>query len=175
MDQHMRAIERLWRRVSHIVGLGRITATDDSGTVHQGQVKLGADEIRDNTPVLGVYGLASHARPGSDAVVLFIGGDRSNGVVVATGDQRVRPTGTQPGDVVLHNDIAGMSITLGRDGIRISGGGLPIVIEQTPSVTIKSKLVVEQEVTAMSTGAAVNLSTHTHRDPQGGTVGKPEG
>ena len=176
-DQHGRSIERLWRRVSNLVGFGRITATDDTGGVHKAQIKLGQDEIRDATPVLALYGMHSHAPPGSDVTVLFNGGDRSNGLAIASGNQGARPRGTQAGEVALY-DNQGQQVFIGRNGIRIVGAGLPVTIDATAGCTINAaagltinaaagvrivgKLDVTQEVTAMKDGPSVTLSQHRH-------------
>jgi phage baseplate assembly protein V len=127
------AIERLWRRLLLMIGRGRITAADDTGPVQKLQLQLGAEELKDNTPRLAEYGLASMPPAGSDAVLLFLAGERTNGVVIATGNQTWRMRGLASGEVALHDD-KGQCIYLSSDGIRIDGGGKPIQIANTPSV-----------------------------------------
>src|SRR5260363_84925 len=79
--------ECLFRRVMLVVGRGRLRTGWDDGPVERHQARLGALELRDHTPRLAEYGFASMPPVGSDAVVVFIGGDRSNGVIIATGHQ----------------------------------------------------------------------------------------
>jgi phage baseplate assembly protein V len=127
------AIQRIIQRIQHVIGRGRVTTGNDGGNVQLLQVKLGADEIRDNTPRLAEYGLTSMPPAGSDAVVVFIGGDRSNGAIVATGHQASRLKGLKPGEVAIYDDL-GQSVYLTRAGIVINGGGLPINFINTPSI-----------------------------------------
>lgn len=166
-DANGRAIERLWRRVATMVSVGRITTTDDAGGVHKVQVRLGADELRDNTPVLTIYGLHSHAPAGSDATLLFVGGDRSNGLAIATGNQAARPRSTQPGEIGIYDD-QGQAVFLSRSGIRISGAGKPVTITGTPKLRLECDLEVTGEVKAMCDGASVTLSQHRGHSGSGG-------
>lgn len=115
----MDALTRLYRRVMMIVGRGRITTTDDTGPVQITQVRLGADELRDQTPRLAEYGFTSFPQPGADAVVVFLGGDRSNGCIIATGDRRFRLTSLAPGEVALYDDLD-QAVHLTRTGIVVS-------------------------------------------------------
>ncbi len=166
-DAHGRAIERLWRRVATMVGVGRITATNDADGVHKVQVRLGADELRDNTPVVTLYGLHSHAPVGSDATLLFIGGDRSNGLAIGTGNQAARPRGTMPGEVGMYDD-QGQAVFMSRSGIRVIGAGLQVTITGTPKVRLECDLDVTGEVKAMCDGASVTLSQHRGHKSDGG-------
>lgn len=127
------AIERLWRRMQLVVGRGRIKTGSDAGLVQTQQVQLGALEIRDNTLRIAEYGFTSMPLPGCHAVVIFVGGDRSNGVIVGTNDQNHRLKNLQPGEVAIHDD-QGQSIYITRNGIVINGGGKPISFTNTPSI-----------------------------------------
>lgn len=113
------SLQRLWRRVLYTVGRGVIRLVADAGNVQIVQVRLGQLETRDNTPRLAEYGFTSNPPPGSDAVLLFIAGDRSNGVVVATGHQASRLKGLVPGEAALYDDL-GQFVRLTRTGIVIS-------------------------------------------------------
>ncbi|WP_233873575.1 phage baseplate assembly protein [Paraburkholderia adhaesiva] len=67
------------------LGRGRIRRVDDSGAAQRIQVQLSKNETRDTTPRLAEYGFQSNPPAGSDAVAVFLGGNRSNGVVIACG------------------------------------------------------------------------------------------
>ncbi len=134
------AIERVWRRLLLAIGRGRITFVDDAAQVQRVQVQLGSDEVKDNTPRLAEYGFQSNPPPGSDCVVLFLAGERTNGVVVATGNQRWRLRALADGEVAISDD-KGQKVYLSAAGIRVDGGGLPIEITNTPSVRIDSPAV----------------------------------
>jgi phage baseplate assembly protein V len=123
----MSEVERLWRRIRMMVAPVKITATNDTGPVHRVQVRAMAPETIDNLPVLQIYGLASHAAAGSDAVAIFIAGDRSNGMIVATGNQQSRLRNLKPGEVALY-DNSGTVVKLA------AGGNVQITCKGTVAV-----------------------------------------
>ena len=168
MSEYRAAIERLYRRVMFAVGRGRTTAVNDAGSVQKLQVVLGALETRDNTPRLAEFGFTSNPPPSSDAVVLFVGGDRSNGVVIATGNQQYRLVGLASGDVAIY-DSRGASVWLTPAGIVINGAGLPMQINNVPTMTQNGDLRVTGAVIAgFGTGDQVALQTHKHGGVQSG-------
>lgn len=150
------ALERIWRRLVVAIGRGRVTIVDDAAQVQRMQVQLSADEIKDGTPRLAEYGFQSNPPPGSDCVVLFLAGERTNGVVVATGNQTWRLRALATGEVALSDD-KGQKVYLSADGIRIDGGGLPMQIFNTPSLTINSPAV--HMTGALTVDGAINSGT----------------
>ncbi|CCD30345.1 Putative Phage baseplate assembly protein V [Candidatus Glomeribacter gigasporarum BEG34] len=144
-DQTLPAgLERLFRRVMLMIGRGRLTTGRDDGPVQRHQARLGALEVRDHTPRLAEYGFASMPPVGSDAVVVFIGGDRSNGVIIATGHQASRLNHLKAGEAALYDDL-GQRVILTRHGIVIEGAGLPVTLRNTPEVTLKASAKVRIE------------------------------
>lgn len=191
-------IERLQRRVLMMIGRGPITATDDSGAVQTAQVQLSGLETRDRTPVLYHYGFTSNPIPGARGVVAFVGGDRSNGVVIATGDQRFRMTGLQSGEVALYTD-EGDRIHFQRGRIARIVAGTRLVIDSP--LTVFTGAIAHGNADG-STGGTLRLTAdllqvtgdiidhgdsnastvqtirqvfdaHTHPDPQGGNTSPP--
>lgn len=129
------AIERMYRRILLVIGRGRVKTGNDEGAAQLQQVRLGPLETIDNLPRLAEYGFNSMPPADTDAIVLFMGGSRSQGVIVATGSQRYRMRSLKPGEVSISDD-KGQSIYLTQKGIVVNGGGLPILVENTPSVTL---------------------------------------
>jgi phage baseplate assembly protein V len=124
----MSVADRLYRRVMNMVATVKITATDDTGPVHRAQVRGFPPETIDNMPVLQIYGLASHAMPGSDATALFTSGDRSNGTIIATGNQQYRLRNLKSGEVALYDN--------GGNIVKLANGG-NIEITCPHGITIK--------------------------------------
>jgi phage baseplate assembly protein V len=152
--------ERLWRRMLFVVGRGRIKTGDDSGQVQKQQIQLSDTEIRDNTPRVGEYGFASMPLPGCHGIVVFVAGDRSNGVIIGTNDQVHRMKNLLPGEVAIYDDL-GQSVYLTRNGIVVNGGGFPINVTNTPLVTMQTSLHVTGNIVADG-----DVSARRHR---GGT------
>ncbi|MET3132230.1 phage baseplate assembly protein V [Oxalobacteraceae bacterium GrIS 1.11] len=134
------AIDRVYRRVLMLIGRGRVTTGDDSGNVQMLQVKLNEGHVRDGTPRLAEFGFTSMPPNGSDVMLLFIAGDRSNGVIVATGHQASRMKNLKAGEVAIYDD-QGQSIHLTRAGIVIHGAGLPVTITGTSGITLDTPVV----------------------------------
>ena len=157
--QTARMVEQLHRRSTMLVSPGTVTLADDSGQAQRLQVQFAPYELRDGLPRVAEYGFTSVPFPGADAVALFLGGDRSNGLVIATGDQRYRLRALATGEVALWDD-QGQFVKIGRAGIVVQGAGKP--------VTVQGDLHVTGEVTAHFGGASVSLGGHTHGGVQTG-------
>ena len=129
----MTATDRLYRRVQMQTASVTISATNDKGPVHlvQGKVR-GTPETIDNLQTLNLYGFASHAPIGSDALVIFGNGDRSNGAIVATANQKARPRNQKSGEVTIYTDEG--------DSISLQQGH--IVVVTTKTVTINAATAV---------------------------------
>lgn len=190
-------LQRLGRRLQMLTGLGRVKLVNDAGQVQTLQLTITPLEVRDNTPRLAEFGFTSNPPAGADAALLFVAGDRSNGVVIATGHQLYRLKGLASGDAAIH-DSRGQSVWLTPGGIVINGAGLPLVVNDTPTVTVNASTSVTLNTpTTHCTGnldvdgnivAQGDVSDHTnknmagmrtvydghdHTDPQGGTVSAP--
>lgn len=131
-------MRQFWRRMQLVVARGRVTASDDTGTVQKLQAQLNFGEIRDGTPHLAHFGFTSRPPANADVVFVFMGGDRSNGVAIATGHQPSRPTGLQIGESMLY-DLFGKSIWLKEDGgIVVEANNSPVTVNNATLVTISA-------------------------------------
>lgn len=129
-----RCLAPLRRRIQLMVGRAIVAAIDDSDGIQRLQITLSGDETKDDVERIGQYGLASVPKEGAETVVLFLGGTRDHGVVIACDDRRCRLKGLQEGEVALYTD-EGDKIHLKR--------GNKIDIE-TGELTVKvSKFLVE--------------------------------
>lgn len=121
-----------------MIGRGRVTVSNDTGSVQVLQLRLGPLEVRDSTPRLAEFGFTSRPPVGADAVLVFVGGDRTNGVVVATGHQASRPTGLAEGESMVY-DLFGKFIHFTEDGgILIEANGSPVTVSDATVVTINA-------------------------------------
>lgn len=168
------AVRRLGARILSVVGVGLKSTGDDSGQAQTLQVQLGSDEVRDNTPRLAEYGFTSNPPDGSHVTVLFVGGDRSNGVVIATNDPETRKRNLAPGEAAVY-DNTGKWVYLQADGIEIEAAGQPVTVNGATSVTVNGSSAITlsaPSITLKNAGAALKslctqamlelYNNHTH-------------
>lgn len=136
-------LQRMMRRIQLATGWGRVTFSDDSKTAQLLQVKLNDSETRDGTPRIAEFGFTSRPPSGSDVLVVFLAGDRSKGVVVATAHQASRPTNLQEGESMIY-DLWGKSIYLTQSGgIIVDAKGTPVTVNNATTVTINAAEAVQ--------------------------------
>lgn len=127
----------LLRRVRLIVGRGTLHRTNDAGAVQTVQAEFLKGEVRDAMERAQNYGFTSHPHPGAEPVAVFLGGDRSNGLVVVMNDRTFRLKALEPGEVAIYDDLD-QKVHLTRTGI---------VVETPLNATVKAgkKLRLEGE------------------------------
>ncbi|UHH28289.1 phage baseplate assembly protein V [Pseudomonas veronii] len=136
-------LQRMMRRIQLATGWGRVTFSDDSKTAQLLQVKLNDSETRDGTPRIAEFGFTSRPPRGSDVLVVFLGGDRSKGVVVATAHQSSRPANLQEGEAMVY-DLWGKSIYLTQSGgIVVDAKGTQVTVNNATTVTINAAQAIQ--------------------------------
>jgi phage baseplate assembly protein V len=144
-------IDRLYRRILMSVAPAIITATNDKDPIHKVQLAInGTPEKIDNVGVMQLYGIASHAPVGTDVTTIFMSGDRSNPVVIATGNQKARIRNQQPGEISLYTD-EGDTLAFNREN------KINVNSKDTVSTTAKNAVKVD---TKDATVKASNSITH---------------
>ena len=138
-----RMLGPLRRRVQSMVSRGTLGAIDDERQAQELQVELLDDEAHDGVERFQQYGFTSVPHAGAEATVIFPGGLRSHGIVIAVEDRRYRMRGLKGGEVALYDD-QGQSILLGRDGVRIVTPKT-VTIEAEQDVLVKSAGQVKVE------------------------------
>lgn len=126
----MTQLARLVSGLRRVVGIFRVLVTKDEAGLKQQLVQVIAnkggprelEEVIDDVPRVGHYGLHYVAPFGAEAVAIFLGGDRSMGVVIATAHRESRPTDLLEGEVMLYNGLTGSYVKLLADGTIRSKG-----------------------------------------------------
>ena len=131
--------------------------------------------------MLQQYGFASVPDDGSEAVALFVGGSRDNGVVIATqGEASVMPS-LDKGEVALFSRH-GQKIVLRKDGT------VEVEAASEKDIIFKSSLVVDGDIESSGGISAkgdikgadlktdlLSFSSHIHTaPPSGGSTSGPE-
>lgn len=181
----MREIRSIQQRVMMAIARGVVRAINDAGKRQTVQVELLKDELRDGVERMQNYGLTSHPHPGGDAAVVFVSGNRDQGIVLAYENRQFRVVGLQQGEVCLYDDL-GNRVSLLRDMVKVEAMQHAEVIAPTVkivgAVTIDGSLTVngasqlsgDVTTTGQITNNGKNIgSTHTHPGDSGGNTGVP--
>ncbi|GCE89694.1 bacteriophage protein [Komagataeibacter diospyri] len=156
--------DRLFRRLQGLFQIGRIsTPPDDTGTVQTGQVTINGTAIRDGVPIIQDYGFSAVLPVGSDAIVLNVSGDASNGVVIRSIHKASRPKGLKNGQVCLF-DMAGNQVLL------TNGNGISVTPQSGQPITLNGKTVINGplEVSDDATIGGIGFLEHLHGGVQSG-------
>ena len=128
----MNQFRHIANRIASMLGVGRVTAIQDGG---------GTQSVQYQTPLevasahrLAEFGFSSGLPVGTDVVLAFLGGDRSNPVVIATNHQRYRHSDLSPGETVMYNQW-GLYIQLTEDGISIDAKGQDVTVNNAKNLT----------------------------------------
>lgn len=195
-EQLTRFISPLTTRVRNMIVRGVIKLVDDKSKVQRIQASLLAGELKDGIERYQEYGISTNPPAGTEALVVFCGGSRNNGVIVATGDRKFRIKELQPGEVAIYTD-EGDTIKLARNRkIQVSTMHLEVNAAEDVTYNTKRFIVNATEKAAYTTPilstsadftAGGNVSdkkstmqamrdkynSHTHPGDSGGTTGSP--
>lgn len=108
--------------LANMVARAVVQLVNDAGGIQIMQLSVLEGETREGVERFQEYGFTSAPRAGAEAVVLFVGGRRDHGLVVAVDDRRYRVKGLADGEVALYND-AGARVHLKADGTIEAGAG----------------------------------------------------
>lgn len=134
------ALGRMRRMLTRVV----LKLADDSPKMQAHQVESYDGVVRDQVEHFQHYGFTSVPHPGAEGVGLSIGGSTNHMVVLNVDDRRYRMKGLEGGEVAIYDD-QGQSVHLTREGIVVKGAGLPMVFEDTPSITFRADNFVRFE------------------------------
>lgn len=130
-------VDRLARRVLLLVGRGRVSApVNDGGSVQMLQAQINPLETIDNLRRIAEFGFTSVPPEGSDVAIVFVGGDRSSGLVIGTNHQGSRPTGLNPGETMIFTQDGKQIYLTAGGGIVVKANGQPVQVEGATTVTI---------------------------------------
>jgi phage baseplate assembly protein V len=161
----------LGNRVMMMIARGVLRGVTDSSSRQTLQVELLKGEIRDGIERMQNYGFTSHPT-GGDVAVMFLGGNREQGIVVAVDDRRYRLTTLQAGEVAIYDDL-GNKVELLRDMVKVTA--VQHLQAEAPTTEIVSAVTITGSLTVNGstniTGSLTNNgkavgSTHRHAGGQ---------
>lgn len=169
----------LARGLGNMLARGTVVLVNAATKMQTLQVKLLSGEAKDGIEHFEGYGLTVKPHPGAECVALFFGGDRSHGVVIAVADRRYRMTGLAEGEVALHDDL-GQHVHLTRTGIVVYSALITLdatTVHVTGNLNVDGNIVGQADISDHNNKSMAGMRTvynsHTHSDPQGGSVGTP--
>ncbi len=133
-------LSQLYRQIKMILGIGRVTASNDGGTVQTVQYQTPL-EVRDDTPRLAEFGFSSGLPANTDVVIGFLGGDRSSAVIIGSNHQSFRHVGLNSGETVIYSQW-GQYIKLTEKGIIIEANSQPVTVNNATEVTVNASVKV---------------------------------
>jgi len=128
LDDLRRLIRPLQILLANVVSRAVVRRVDDGPKMQLLQVALLEGEVRGDLERFQGYGLTSVPKDGAEAVVVFPGGRRDHGLVVAVDDRRFRLVGLEEGEVALYTD-EGDRIHMKRGGIVEVKAGTKAVVD----------------------------------------------
>lgn len=195
-DQIKRLVDPIITRVRNVASRGVIKLVNDKTKIQQMQASLLAGELKDGIENYQNYGFSSVPLKGMEVLVVFCGGDRSNGVVVASGDRTYRLKELKPGEVAIYTD-EGDYIKLARGRkIQVNTLHLEVAAAEDVSYTTKTMNINASNSVNITTpviNASQNISAggdindkkstmqtmrntfngHNHPGDSGGSTGTP--
>lgn len=157
-------------RIKMMVARGVVKAVADSGGIQVIQAGLLADELRGGLERFQNYGFTGVPLSGADAAVVFLGGNRDHGIVLAVDDRRYRLKGLESGEVAVYTD-EGDKIVLKRGGI-IEVTASTKVRMVTPKLEVTGDIIDNcdtQPRTMAGMRQIYNIHTHAENDSGGPT------
>jgi phage baseplate assembly protein V len=123
-------------RLSDFFARGVMTLADGAKKMRSVQVRLLADEVRDDLEHVEPYGFTSEPLPEAEAFTLFFDGDRSHGIVFTIADRRYRLKPLKAGEVAIFDDL-GQKVHLTREGLEVyTPGWLHATVDKDTEITV---------------------------------------
>lgn len=164
-------IDKLINRILMLVATAIIERVDDSQKIQKNQVSVFSDDVRSNIDRFQQYGFSSVPVPGCQAILICPGGSKDRSIVIATDDERYRPTGLNQGEAIMFNHLG--------DYAKMDKNGR-FYINVSDKVYIDGDLEVTGDIRDNIGSNSDNLAAmrskfnaHTHPGDSGGTTGTP--
>lgn len=158
-----RAMKPLKERVFLMIGRAVIAAVDDSKDIQEAQISVLAGEAMERIPRIQEFGFASNPPKDSEAIVVALGGNRENLVIIATDKRTVRFKNLASGESAIYTDD-GTHIHLKKNGTLDVLAATKVLVtvpetEITGNVLIGGSLTVAGATTLQSTLDVTGVAT----------------
>ncbi len=110
----------LKRKVLLMVSRAVLHTVNDGLKLQGVQISGYRGEVLDSVERFQDYGFTCHPKPGAEAIVLALGGNRNHSIVIAVDDRRFRLKEMEEGEVALYDD-QGQVVYIKRNGLHLEG------------------------------------------------------
>lgn len=144
----------------------RTLRVDDSGPLQLIAVQGLIGELRDDCPRIGEWGIASNPPLSSQAVVVALGADRGQLVVIGVEDRNTRRKNIPGGAIEIYSSHASARIRIDAagvisiDGSAVNGTTGPVTLNVTGNIAITATGTADITATGAATvnGSAVTVN-----------------
>jgi phage baseplate assembly protein V len=134
-----------------IAGKAVVKMTDDSKEIQEAQVVALSEEVLSRVPRIQEFGFSSNPPKDSEAIILSLGANRENTVIIACENRAVRIKNLAPGESAIYTDD-GSIIHLKKSGeILVKSSAKVIVDSPSAEFTGNVKIAGNLEVAGLST------------------------
>jgi phage baseplate assembly protein V len=144
-------------RIANLAARALVRLVNDGAKLQVVQLGVLAGETREGCERFQEYGFTSVPLAGAEAVVIFPGGSRDHGLVVAVDDRRYRKKDLQPGEVALYNND-GLFVLLKSGRAVVTAPELRLGSDAAANYVALANLVDTRVAALVS---AFNAHTHT--------------
>lgn len=137
-----KAIAPIQRKVLLTIGRGIILATKDSDGIQVIQGSFLAGETKSDVEKMHHFGFSSHAPKGSDCIMVCVGGNRENGIIIATESRQYRFKDLGEGEVALYSQSG--------DFVHLKDGNVIDVKTKTLNITADTEVNITTPTTNIS-------------------------
>lgn len=155
----MAGLKAVENRVRMMLARAIVSLVDDAAQAQALQVELLEGESQDGVERFQQYGLSAHPHPGAEALVAFVGGLRSHGVVLAVEDRRYRLKGLQQGEVALYDDL-GNVVLLGREALTVTAVAKLRVEAPAVEIACETATVDASDTVSMTAPGGVTIAAN---------------
>lgn len=130
-------------QLRNMLRIGRVKLVDDTGPIMRLQIdegdlgKFGGRRIIDKVARIAHFGFASVPPIGAEVMLVAAAGDRTQTIALGTNHQPSRLKNMKPGDSGIY-DVRGAKVTLTEDGLLIDCAGLPALVQNCSTITLRA-------------------------------------
>jgi phage baseplate assembly protein V len=144
MSDNISIINAIRKKLFLLLGRGIVKTVGISGNIQRIQVTALKEEIISDMERMQNYGFESYPRTETEATLLFINGNRDQGVVICVTDRDARTSlpSMAEGDVCVYDD-RGNTIILNASGMKLTDLNGNIITMKASMVDINGNLTVD--------------------------------